>query len=224
MAEATPSLESQLERLSRRLSDLPEPAIGGIRLGFSKLSALDAQKRSEIVNAILKQLGEEVSPRPSEIAESLGLAVPDVADMALAVSVAFGVLVDLDVTPSDFVSAVSERFLDDRSRPAASELAQLIVAQRVQLKEAIEDSSLANTVLPSITSIGVEVDLRLRFGESQLERSVPVAVVHIDTDCENQEIWFQLKRAEIERLIRKLEVARRQMDLAARLVHTPGPA
>jgi hypothetical protein len=47
---------------------------------------------------------------------------------------------------------------------------------------------------------------------------VSVAVVHIDTDGTNQEIWCQLSRSDINVMLEKLRNAAKEMDLAEELL------
>lgn len=61
------------------------------------------------------------------------------------------------------------------------------------------------------------VDFRIHFEDEKPKNGVPVAVVHIETDSDKQELWFQMPQSEIERIIQKLTVASTQMELSARL-------
>lgn len=82
---------------------------------------------------------------------------------------------------------------------------------RAELERSFSRRRLAASVLPALELFDVTIDLRFRFKDKQIAESVPVAIVHIDTDVYNQEIWFQLAQDDVDEMIKKLEDARDQL-------------
>jgi len=76
---------------------------------------------------------------------------------------------------------------------------------------------LAAQTLPSLDTFDISVDLRLRFKDEQIQDAVSVAVVHLDTDATNRELWFQMTRGDVELVIEKLNSTLKQMDTAEKL-------
>ena len=73
---------------------------------------------------------------------------------------------------------------------------------------------LANVVLPSLVQFETTVDLRIQFDNEKPKDFVSIAVVHIETDAENTEIWCQLSRFQIETILDKLKNTLKEMEIA----------
>jgi len=89
-----------------------------------------------------------------------------------------------------------------------------IVADRVRIRGALRRAALPSQVLPFLTDVEVVVDLRMAYEDNAVIDAVPVAIFHIDTDANDQEIWFQVSRGHLERLKADIEGALRKMEAA----------
>jgi hypothetical protein len=112
--------------------------------------------------------------------------------------------------------------LGDAEVPNALRFAELIVASRDTIKQQIEQEDLASEVLPALSIFETTVDLRLQFDGQRLKRAIPVALLHIDTDATNQELWFQVSRVQVERLINELQLTLARLKEAESAVKTIG--
>jgi hypothetical protein len=63
--------------------------------------------------------------------------------------------------------------------------------------------------------------LKFGFNDRQIENAVPVALVHLDTDVSNRELWFQMTRGDVEAVIERLTRVLQQMDVAEKLFPKP---
>ena len=72
--------------------------------------------------------------------------------------------------------------------------------------------------MPSLYSFDVAVDLRVRIEDGKVRTTIPVAIVHLDTDSENQEIWVQLSTSDIDFIIKRLLRAQDDMKIAESLL------
>jgi hypothetical protein len=205
--------------LRSRIDELPQGFLVRVRAGFRDLTGVERARRSEALTALVDKFAKRATVSNTDLGRRLGVAPPTAAGIIAAVSFVFGAVVDLDVTPGDFVSLGRGKVFEEGADEAADELAQIVVGSRARLKDQLEESTLAGAVLPSLSSFGIEVDLRLKFSETdELVRTAPVAVMHVDTDGENQEMWLQLNRADVAALIVQLEIVRKRMDIAADLL------
>jgi hypothetical protein len=71
--------------------------------------------------------------------------------------------------------------------------------------------------LPSLVDFETAVDVRLRFEKGQIKAGVPVVLVHIDTDATHEELWFQMTKAQAERLCTSLNDLLKDLEKAERV-------
>jgi hypothetical protein len=88
----------------------------------------------------------------------------------------------------------------------------VVVSDRSQIARAIRRAAMPSQVLPFLADIEIVVDLRMAFDEQKVAEAVPVAIIHVDTDAEAEEVWFQASKAQLERLRRDIDEAIRQME------------
>lgn len=91
---------------------------------------------------------------------------------------------------------------------------QVVIQEQPLLARAIRRASLPGQVLPSFTDFEIAIDVRIAFEDHGVYESVPVAIVHIDTDASGGEIWFQASKAQMERLKSSVDTAIKRMELA----------
>ena len=220
MAEISDQDVTKRERVASRINDIPDVVLARIRGGFTKLTEVEEKTRGEFINSILISLSDGGSPLSAELPKGLPESVGRLNDSALAISVIFGIIVDIVLPLEAYKSASDGKLFDAGGWIAFDQVVSLINRDRTRLRAAVEDASLANTVLPSLVSFDVELDLRLRLEDGKILRGVPVVIVHLDTDCDGQQIWFQLKKTTIASLIESLSGAMNAMDAAGELVRT----
>lgn len=209
--------DADRERLLERLDRLPEDLQPRLRMGFRKLSALDANKRTQLANEVLLRMGEGYSPHLGEIAIAMGVDRTEVGDAIVAATLLFGLLFDLNMATKEFLDITESKLFSESDRVVVSELVGFANQNKTVLKNSVTEGAIARSVLPSFSRFEVELDVRIKFDGDKFERSVPVAVAFIDTDSENQRLWFQLQRSDMRRIISRLQEVERQMDLAQNL-------
>ena len=80
-----------------------------------------------------------------------------------------------------------------------------VITNRPFIKRALETSRLSTQLLPSLLNFEAVVDVRFGFEKGRLSENVPVIIMHIDTDSMGQEIFLQLTKTSLERMIKDLE-------------------
>jgi hypothetical protein len=211
-----------ISRLSGQIAEFPERGKVAARQGFEILRGLSEADRAKTVELMFASL--EKGGGWDLDTELLAKEVPslnrrgDAGRAVTALSIAFALLTQNEVSAAEFVQAGTSKIFDSDSEATASFIANVVLGRRATLTRAIERSRLANAVLPSLVRLDVSVDLRIRFQDGKAQDSVPVAVAHIDTDADNNEIWFQMSRSDVGSLIEKLQNTATEMDLAEEVI------
>ncbi|MFI4933749.1 MAG: hypothetical protein ACHP7N_03955 [Caulobacterales bacterium] len=216
-APMTDSIASPRSTLAARLSDVPERILPRVRRGFQIASELNPEVRRQCVHDILSRLASQSRPEPSDIGGKVGLSASDAGDLLLAVSLTFGAMIDISASPDDFIQEASTLY-DESGKAAVSEISIAVSTRRDELKESMDNSSLANSVLPSLVQFDLDIDIRVKFENNKVINSAPVAVVFIGSDREGQDICLQLSKTDIDMLVDRLTKASGEMDLAGRLI------
>jgi hypothetical protein len=123
-------------------------------------------------------------------------------------------LSETTATPDDFVEAATGVIFLEGDRAVARSIASEVCDARSEITKTVARTQLAGEVLPSLYTFDVAIDLRVRVENKAIVASVPVAVLHIDTDAEDHEIWVQLTKGDIDNIIRTLTRALEDMQVA----------
>jgi hypothetical protein len=111
-------------------------------------------------------------------------------------------------------AAVKAEMIPAESVPKIRPFIDAVVSQRAQIARAIRRATIPSQVLPFVEDVEIVVDLRMAFEEEVVLEAVPVAIVHIDTDADGEEIWFQASKPQLERLRGDIDEAIRRMSAA----------
>jgi hypothetical protein len=216
---ADPELSEVANRLSGEIAEIPARAALAARQGFAIASALSETNRQKAVELILASLQKRGASFDTEsVSTAINLPRRDAGRVMTALSITLGLLTNNVASPEEFVQAGRGTIFDAASEPTVRAVADLIISQRPTFEKAMARYQLSDVVLPSLAEFDVAVDLRVRFNNAQAEDFVAVAVVHIDTDGNNQEVWCQLSKADIDMILQKLGKAAREMELAEGLL------
>jgi hypothetical protein len=183
--------------------------------GFAVIARLSEDKLAAMVEVAKDYMAFPSSARRSEVASRFGITREDAMAMTTAISFMTFFLTSRAGTAEDFMRGLmATNVVDKAQQPSVLRVAQAIDNSRAALREISERYRIANALLPSLTRFESTIDLRLGFEKSELGFAVPVALMHVDTDAEGEELWFQVTQRQLEALIKDLEEARRRMDQA----------
>ena len=214
-----------VSQLAREIAQLPNSVKLGARQGFEISAALTEAEQRRAVALVVSAFEGDLGGFDAEALtkEIPSLTGRDAGRLATALSVVAALLTQHAVTIDEFLQAARNNFYDEGAEQPVRLAAELVISHRHTLTAAVERQRLENVVLPSLTDFSVAVDVRIRFANEQPIGFVPIAVVHIDTDGSNQEIWCQLSRADINRIIEKLQNTVREMELVGNLIRPVVP-
>lgn len=201
--------------LDENVSGLPDEIKTYLGKGFAALARLPEDKLQALMEVSEENMASPFVASRADIASKLGINAEDVTVLMTAISFATFTLTSRADTPEAFVRALtSANVVLAAHALSALRLAQAIGGKRAALREALERSRIASAVLPSLVQFSTVTDLRLGFEKGQVGFAVPVVVIHLGTDAEGEEIWFQANEKQLENLIKDLEEARRRIDEA----------
>jgi hypothetical protein len=211
--------DSPKDELARRLAEYPDRALPFLQNGFAAAAQIDSAARHGVLEQIIANLRRgKRSVSGLDFRSTTGLSAKDSEQVASAISIVVGLLSDSSVSPEEFVEVGSGVLFEPQLSEIVRDLAVTVCARRSELSQSFEQAQLAGAVLPSLFTFDTAVDLRMRFVDGDLKTSVPVCVVHIDTDASDHQLWVQLSRGDVESVIEKLNAVLADMDAAIAIV------
>jgi hypothetical protein len=184
--------------------------------GFAALAKIPASKREELMQVVLGSIDSGSLVEETEAQTKFGLSSDDSRQMLLAAGL---IASTLSRRREDTAEAIVDELekagaLNVADRPAILSFASQVIEDLPTVKKAVERSQLASVVFPSLSQFQTAVDVRLGFEKNRIAFSVPVVLVHIDTDAQGQEIWFQLTRRQVQKIVEDLQESLKQMSVA----------
>ncbi|HEY8333603.1 MAG TPA: hypothetical protein VIQ05_07390 [Tardiphaga sp.] len=210
--------ETAQEELTRRLAAYPKEALPYLKHGFVEASNLSEEVRRLVLAEMIENFKRGTRRLDSSaLGEVTKLPERESEQIASVYSLVIGLLSESAANPSEFVEAAKGVLFFPEQAAVAKSIAAAVCASRDEIKKTVARTQLAGEVLPSLYTFDLAVDLRIRVVDGKVVTSAPVAVVHIDTDAEDHEIWVQLGRGDIESMIRTLSKALEDMKIAETL-------
>jgi hypothetical protein len=181
--------------------------------GFVLLSDIAPSQYAEILQAVILTL-ESRRPPLEKLSEYLKIQANQISSLFAASMFTVSVLGE-GGSAEEFINAALASGLIREDRVAKIRpFVETIATQQPQVGRIIRRAAMPAQVLPSISNAEVVVDLRLAFDEESVSEFVPVAVVHIDTDIDKAEIWFQASKYQMLQLKSDVDEAIRRMEIA----------
>lgn len=166
-----------------------------------------------------------ISEEPKEISQRYAIAESEARPLVFAVSMMVATLSEAPDPLDQFLAAgIAKGAFTSEVAAVIRPHGEVIEADRSSIQEAIKRETLASSVLPSLLSFSVAVDLRLKFEKEKIVAAVPVLVVHLDTDADDQAVWVQLTQADTERLLEQLQTGLESLKAAGKAAATLGEA
>lgn len=203
------------ESLRHRLNELPADVRPHVKRGFRLLTRIGSNRRARLRDYIVTSMASSQDIETKRAEEISELNAHTVGDVLTASTFAIAATLDLDVSQEDFVRFAPRDILLEEDVQSVHDILTGIGNHREQLKRALEISSLANSVLPTIRGLSLQIDLRVQFdGDSSLiGNTVPLAICCLLTDVDEDDLYFQADIEDVEKMIKKLEEAQSRMKL-----------
>ena len=209
--------------LTDSFSSMPTGVRTFLREGFSILARIPEDKLEDVIAIVLESIAHGSVVAERQVASKFDLSKEDVRPLLTASSLIASIVSRGDDTADSLTKElVKANALDAKSEPTVLRFANALVSRRPSIRSLMERSQLASEVLPSLMSFDTTVDVRVGFEKGRVAQLLPVGLVHIETDAEGQELWMQLTRTQLQRLIDDLREIDDQMGAVESWITSKG--
>lgn len=182
--------------------------------GFIVLASLPDKFYDQIVQSAIVMM-ESQRPPVEDLKKALGLSQADAGSVFSAAMVVVPLFDRTTTTADDFFdAAIKTKLIDAATYPKVKPFVDRVASHGSEIASAIKKATLADQVLPSFMDLDVTVDLRIGFEEGRVDVAVPIALIHIDTDAEREELWFQCSKQQLLLIKDDIEAALKKMEAA----------
>jgi len=201
------------ERPADLLSRMPRAFRDQAEKGFVVLAEVGKQHYAELLRAVVVTL-ESKKPPLDDLEKSLKMSPSYLSTLFAAAMLTVPLLSQGINAEEFFASAVKAEIIPQNLVSKIRPFVDTVVAESAQIGRVIRRAALPAQVLPYMSDVEVAVDLRMAFEEEAVLEAVPVAIVHIDTDADGEEIWFQASIQQMRQLKNDVEEAIKRMEAA----------
>ena len=199
------------------MASIPSSFASYIRRGFSVLAGIPPVRYPLLIEQVVDSIDSPMLRGEEKLASQFGVKEEDASPLLAAVSLVCVSMSATDETPESFVTVASEvKIVDEAHKASLLELTGLVARSRGRLKEDLQKSRTALRILPALTDFETAVDVRPIFKRDEIASTVPVTLVHIDTDTTHHEIWFQMSKTQLKFVIENLQDSLRRIELLER--------
>jgi hypothetical protein len=207
--------ESPKEELARRIGEYPKEALPYFNQGFVSASKLSEETRRLVLAEVIASFKRGTRRLDGAALRPLTkLNDREVEQLASVYSLVIGLLSESSATTEDFIASAKGILFLPEQESTAQLIAASVCASRQEIRLTVDRAQLAGEILPSLFVFDIAVDIRIRVVDGEVKTFVPVAIVHLDTDADSEEVWFQMSRGDVEDTISKLTNALDDMKLA----------
>ena len=155
----------------------------------------------------------------------LGLSPEDTSAVLAAASFVLMALATTPDTPTNVAEGLqSSGVLSEADPGGIDRFLSAAFGARSALKETVQRARIAAATIPAFTTLHTSVDLRVNFrANAEVSATVPVLLVHIDTDSD-QEICFQMSKDQLEITIERLKAVLGRIEAAERWAESKTPS
>jgi hypothetical protein len=181
--------------------------------GFIVLASVPEEYFNQIVETAISVM-ETQRPPLETLHKDLNLSKSDTSSLFSAAMVVVP-LFDKSTSVNEFIDgAVKTKLIDAAITPKLRPFVEVVASHASDIATAIKRATLTDQCLPSFYDMDVTVDLRVGFEEGRVDVVVPVALIHLDTDAEKQELWFQASKPQLILIRDNIDAAIKKMDAA----------
>ena len=175
-----------------------------LKLGFSLISKASPEARQEFTRYVATSFGARGSIDPDRAIAIIGLDKNTIPDALSAVTVLVSAVLDIDVDTSDVISVGTGVLFDDDEIDVVTEITDYALSCKDTINSSAELGRLGNAVLPTFVGISGEIDVRMKFDDSnRVTAHTAVAVINVRNDS-TDDVWFQANIHHIKSMIKLL--------------------
>ena len=199
--------------ISESLGAMPKAFRELAKRGFRVLASIEKIHYPEIMRAVAVTLDTRESPF-ADLEKTLGRTREELSSLMAAAMVAVPMLGSGGTTQEFTAAALQADLLETDDVRQVVPFLDAIIADRAHLGRVLRRATASGETLPSLAAFDITVDVRIAFEDQAIVDGVAVVIVHVDTDADGGELWFQASKAQMERLKKDVDTALRRMELA----------
>jgi hypothetical protein len=205
--------------LSDAVKGLRPPTLSHIRKGVTELGNLDEAILPTVIALARDALKSQINPDEDQVSKDLNLPPEKAIGIISAASFLSFILSSGRYDLQSFVrEGLEVKLLNEELASKLQPFITAVLKDQPNVKDELEEFSLASEVLPALTTFDLTVDLRLKFKSNKVVQAVPIAIAHLDTDAEGQIVWFQMTSLQVEKLILDLQRVQEKLKAASELI------
>jgi hypothetical protein len=199
--------------IGEAIAKLPRAFRDNAEKGFVVLASVPEKNYDHIVETAIVMM-ESQRPPIEELQKVLNLNQSDAGRVFSAAMVVVPLFDKTTTVDEFFDAAIKAKLIDASIYPKLKPFVERVASRGPEIATAIRKATLTDQCLPSFFDMDVIVDLRIGFEEGRVDVAVPVALIHIDTDAEQEELWFQCSKQQLILIKDDIEAALKKMDAA----------
>ena len=193
--------------------DVPDNIKSSIHAGLTLIADLDERGQERLLAWARVPRARGLYGDNKSLVSETGLPQEHAGAVRLAVAMMVGSLRGSSTAADEFISAgLDKSAFTEAESPGLTRFAELIIACRSELTNETDLAQLQDVVLPTLTEFDVTLDARVEISDGAVIRGVPVVIAYVDTDAENQVVWFQMNAERVRELRDELTNTLDQID------------
>ena len=200
------------DETSGLFSDLPPSVKTRVKNGFSILAEMPRDRLAELAEVVKKSIGVKQPPF-EKYASTLDIPLEDFIALISAAALSASFLAVRTISAEEFVQAtIDKQLVEESDKAIVSEFAQIVIDQAGPISDAMDRSYMSSLIIPLFTSLNAVIDVRLQFEEGRVQTAVPVVILHLSTDMDDEKIVLQTTKDGIEQIIEHLQDVKNQLQ------------
>lgn len=193
--------------------DVPDHIMNSLRSGLEIIANLQEMEQEKLLNwARFPRASGLFGDNKSFVSET-GLREKHADRVRIAVVMMVGSLRESPVTAEEFIEAgLNNTAFTQAEIYGLKRFAQMIIAVRAELKRESDLVQLQDVVLPTLMEFELTLDARVQILDGVVANAIPVVIAFVDTDAEDQLVWFQMNEQRVRELRDKLTTKLHEID------------
>lgn len=195
--------------LRELFDDMPKSMAARLKKGLKQLMSLSESQHASLVEQIFEVTAAEKSPAEQTLLRNLGgLQEREALSLFMAAGMVASIVSTQEVKPDELLALlVDHQLVEDAENAGILRFIKMAESDRRRLGRKLAQSRLQQDVLPSLTAVELAIDVRHSLETDERSVTVPVLLMHVDTDAAHVELWLQLTVAQVAALAEDLNKA-----------------
>ena len=185
-----------------------------LRSGLTVIANLDKQHSEKLLAWARAPRAHGLYGDNSSFVSETGLSEHHADRVRIAVVMMVGSLRNSSITAEEFIEAgLASSTFTQAEVPGLKRFAELIIGARPELKKEGDLAQLQDIALPTLIEFDLTLDARVQISDGAVSHGVPVVIAYVDTDAEDQLVWFQMNETRVRELRDKFSTMLDQIDI-----------